>query len=157
MSYQRHPFLGSVLLLCKGYSLCILSPANITESMSLLWRTFVYWNKISSKHTTVWNTRRRHVMKWIKMGNVNGHWNINFLFVFFLRYLTCSMCVYYFLCSKKFCVEKSIWICQALNFMEQKLSGPFWTISGFTTCPFLLICFLSEKKGKLYLTNFWLS
>ena len=52
-------------------------------------------------------------------------------FIFVLKYLTC-MCVFSF-CFEKFCVEKSIRICQALNFMERKLSGPFWSMSGFTT------------------------
>ena len=39
--------------------------------------------------------------------------------------------MYNFLCSEKFCVEKSIRICQALNFIERKLSGLFWSMFRF--------------------------
>ena len=66
-----------------------------------------------------------HVLKWVKMYILKGNININFLFGFVLKCHTCSTCVYYFLCSDEFCVEKSIWIYQALNFMEQNLSGLF--------------------------------
>ena len=111
----------------------------------LVWFGFI---AVCGKHAAVWYTTRRHVLKWIKMCILKGYININFLYV--LEYLTFSMCVYYFLCSDKFCVEKSIWICQALNFMERKLSGPFWSMSGFTTGLLLLIHSLSGEKGKLF-------
>ena len=60
--------------------------------------------------------------------------------------------MYYFLCSEKFCVENRFQIGQVLNFIEQKLSGPFWSMSSFTTGLLLLICFLSRGKGKLFPT-----
>ena len=64
-------------------------------------------------------------------------------------FLTCSMCVYYFLCSEKFCVEKNIRICQALNFMKRKLSGLFRSMSGFTIGLLLLIRSLLEEKENI--------
>ena len=75
--------------------------------------------------------------------------NINFLFVFVLECLICSMRAYYFL-SKMFSIEKSIQICEALNFIEQKLSGPFWSMSGFTTGLLLLVCSWSGRRRKLF-------
>ena len=41
---------------------------------------------------------------------------------------------------------------QALNFMKCKLSGPFWSMSGFTSGLLLLICSLSRGKRKLFIT-----
>ena len=34
--------------------------------------------------------------------------------------------------------------------MERKLSGQFWSMSGFTTGFLLLICFSSEETGRLF-------
>ena len=67
--------------------------------------------------------------------------------------MLCHRRVCYLLGSDKFCIEKSIRICQALNFMERKKKkpGPFWSMSCFTTRFLLLICSLSEGKG-LFLT-----
>ena len=82
----------------------------------------------------------------------------NFKKKFVLKCLPWSMYVYHFLYSEKFCVEWSIWICQALNFMEWKLSSPFWSMSGFNTGLLLLIH--SQSVGKrscslLFSTDFW--
>ena len=77
---------------------------------------------------------------------LKGYIKINFLIVFVLKCLTCSIRVCYFLCFKKFCVATSIRICQALNFVKQKLLGPFWSMPGFTTGLLLLILSLSEER-----------
>ena len=73
---------------------------------------------------------------------LKGYTDINFLFVFVLKCLACIIRVYYFLCSKKFCVEKNIRIYQAWNFMEQKVS--FWLMSVFS----ILFVLCQEERGS---------
>ena len=63
---------------------------------------------------------------------------------------TYSMRVNYFLFTEKFCVEKRIRICQALNFMEQNFSGSFWLMSGFKNGLLLLTSPMSGEKGKSF-------
>ena len=81
------------------------------------------------------------------MSILKGYFNTNCLFIFVLKCPFCSMHVYYLLCSKKFCGVNSIRISQALNFMERKVSGPFRSMSGFTTGPLPLIRSPSVGKG----------
>ena len=120
---------------------------------TVLWRSFFfYWNKVYSKPATVWYpTKGRQVLKWIKMCILKGYIDMNFLCVFVLKCFTSSMHVYYFLCSEKFCIEKSIWICQSLNFMEWKLLVPFWLKSVFlwlVSYSLFILC-----QGKMYIMS----
>ena len=112
----------------------------------------LYTTKLLSLYTTnlhEWQVTVTQVFLWIKLCIVKAYISIIF-FVFVQKYITCRMSMYYFRCSEKFCVKKSIRICQALNFMEPKLLGPFLPMSSFKIGLLLLIRSLAGKKWKLF-------
>ena len=66
--------------------------------------------------------------------------NIIYL-VFVLKCLVVCACTIFF-------VLRKYSDCRALNFMEWKLSGSFWLMSGFTTGLLLFIHSQSGEKGS---------